>query len=331
MKWRTPIESVTYPFNLDLDSRILFLGSCFTENIGNKMNQLKFDCHINPVGISFNPISLENQMNYALGKTELNESQVVSNQEKFVHFDFHGSMGHHTPEKCLEQIKHGLSLLQTAIISSNAIFISLGSAIVYTLKPNGLVVANCHKFPTDNFDKRQLEIHEIHASLTGISSLVQSLNPDCHIIFTVSPVRHARHGLVANSQSKASLISAVHMLLSSEKNVHYFPSFEILVDDLRDYRFFADDLVHPSQQAIEYIWSYLKTHLLTEEAFEDLKSLQSLTSSINHKLMTTDPKINETYLTDLLTKINHHKYASRFEGEKSNIEDQLKSIQRSNT
>lgn len=326
MKWRTSIEALSYPFSLNLKDKISFLGSCFAEHIGNKMRDHKFDCVINPVGITYNPASLEAQIDYALGNTELKQSDLLYNDEQFVHLDFHGNMGHHQTETCYQQIDQGLHILQEALITSSVIFISLGSAIAYTFNSNQKIVANCHKLPSQMFVKNTLNVLDILTSLGSIISLIKKLNPHCQIMFTVSPVRHSRHGLIANSRSKANLISAVHTIADSSDNVYYFPSYEIMVDELRDYRFYADDLVHPSSAAVEYIWSVFKDQLLTTEAKQDVASIASIVSLYNHKIMASDPDIKKSYLQNLLSKINTHKFSKSFAAEKKDIEDQLKTL-----
>lgn len=317
------MESVSYPFNINMDTEILMLGSCFAQHIGQRLHYLKIRTNVNPSGISYNPVSLARIMKSALSQTAITASTLVHNGDKYVHFDFHGTMGHHDQNMCCEQLNTGLTNLKHAITASDLIFITLGSAIVYELIETKTVVSNCHKFPQQQFSKRQLEATEVVESLTDIVQLILDHNPKSIIIFTISPIRHARHGLIENTRSKATLIASAHSVIETHDRVFYFPSYELLIDDLRDYRFYKKDLVHPTESAVDYIWDYLQDSLLDSNTINQLKSIQSLMNSYHHRSMTTDVEKQILSLQSLKQKMSDHQLSDRFSQEIEDLEGRL--------
>lgn len=295
-----------------MNTSILLLGSCFAENIGQKMLNHKMKASINPTGISYNPISLANHTRRALHNNQVTVDELVNNGNQHVHFDFHGKLGHHEEAICAGIINSKLDKLNDSLSQSDLIFISLGSAIVFELIENNKVVSNCHKFPQQLFNKRLLDHNEVVNSLEDIVQLILQQNEQARIVFTVSPVRHTRHGLVENNRSKATLVSAVHSLCERINNVHYFPSYEILVDDLRDYRFYKKDLVHPSESAVDYIWNFFLDSLMDKTSIQDLKSIQSIMDTFHHRSMTSHVQKQKTDLETLKKKISSNPYSDRF-------------------
>lgn len=328
MKWRTIIEPIDHPLEISLDSRLLLLGSCFAENIGHKMRDFKFITDINPTGISYNPVSLAENVRRACQQDFVSEKDLLYNGEKYIHFDFHGSLGHFDLSSCEQMINEAVEQLHHSLQKADFIFMSLGSAVVFEHIQNQTVVSNCHKLPKEGFNKRQLDISEITESLHKLIKNIYQLNPEVNMILTVSPVRHARHGLIENNKSKATLIAAVHDLVDKNDQLYYFPSYEIVMDDLRDYRFYARDLVHPSEEAIEYIWSYLIDQYMTAETQQDIKSIKSLMDTYKHKLMNTSPEIKKEFLAALKDKMMNHKYGERFINEISDIDNKIETITR---
>lgn len=323
MKWRTRIESVSYPFNINMDTEVLMLGSCFAQHIGQKLNYLKIRTAINPSGISYNPISLTRLVQYALSQTVIPVSKLVHNGDKYVHFDFHGTMGHHDQTMCHDKLNAGLFTLRDSLMTSDLIFITLGSAIIYELITDNSIVSNCHKFPQQQFSKRQLTAEEVIRSLTDMVQLILSHNPSTNIIFTASPIRHVRHGLIENNRSKATLIASSHSIIDTNDRLFYFPSYELLMDDLRDYRFYKKDLVHPTDSAVDYIWDYLQESFIADSTVDQLKSIQSLMDTYHHRSMTTHIEKQIKNLQSLKQKMSSHQLSDRFKGEIADIEKRL--------
>lgn len=326
MKWRTQVESVSYPFNINIDTEILMLGSCFAEQIGQKLNYLKIRTSINPSGISYNPVSLARLVKSAVSNATIPLSTLVNNGDKYVHFDFHGTMGHHDQKTCHDKLNTGLVTLKDTLTASDLVFITLGSAIVYELVENKSIVSNCHKFPQQQFSKRQLTTEEVNSSLTDIVQLILTHNPSTNIIFTISPIRHVRHGLIENNRSKATLTASTHSIVDTHDRVFYFPSYELLVDDLRDYRFYKSDLVHPTDSAVVYIWDYLQESFMNKSTINQLNSIQSLIDTYHHRSITTHTEKQIKELQSLKQKMFDHQLSDRFKGEIAGIEKRLATL-----
>jgi len=262
--------------------KLFLIGSCFTEQIGHKFSNHKFQTIENPNGILFNPISIVNAIARYI------QNKPYTQAELFQQNDIWGSWDHHTrfssidPNVCLEKINEAQKSAHQFLKDANWIFITLGSSFLYELE-NNRAVANCHKVPTDKFTKRLLSATEIESALQQMLVELQAFNPGINIIFTISPVRHLRDGFVENNRSKANLIAAVHALVDAHSMVHYFPAYELIIDDLRDYRFFAEDMVHPNYQATQYVWEKLIAACITEDAHSIMKEIGLIQSAKSHK------------------------------------------------
>ncbi|MFM9944591.1 MAG: GSCFA domain-containing protein [Bacteroidia bacterium] len=282
-----PIE----PFKIITEkSEILMFGSCFTEHIGNKLLSTGFKTTINPFGILFNPISLANAIKRISQKEIYNNAELLKNHEdRFVSFDHHGRFSGNDADKVIEEINDSLIEANKSLKSSNCIFITLGSAWVYRHIIQNRVVANCHKIPNSEFKKKLLDIDTIVNSLTNVINEIREINADIKIIFTISPVKHLRDGVVENQQSKATLILAMADILKNKKReVYYFPAYEIVTDELRDYRFFETDHAHPNQMAIDYVWERFVETCFTPKAIEKSAEAENLIKALNHKPLYND-------------------------------------------
>ena len=254
MKLQTQISITPQNNQIDYEGKLLLLGSCFSENIGNKLNYYKFPNCINPFGIIFNPVSLENLINRALTDTLFTETDVFEKEGIYHSLQVHSLVSSAHKEDYLRYLNTQLGLLKEYLSTASHLIITLGTSWVYRLIETRTIVANCHKIPQQEFSKELLSQAEVTASIQRTMAAVHKMNPMCQLIFTVSPVRHIKDGLSENSVSKAHLRSAIHTLVTSNTNVHYFPAFEIMMDELRDYRFYSSDMLHPNETAIEIIW-----------------------------------------------------------------------------
>lgn len=246
MKWRTEIEIPKSRWQIESDDRILLVGSCFTDSIGQKMQAHGLRATTNPTGVLYNPLSIVQSLNGDM-RVELVE-----------HDGLYHSMSHHSSfsgtdsEQVLRRCLQSQAELHQALAEADVVFVTFGTAYVYFR--DGQVVANCHKLPESEFVRRRLSVQEI---LTAWRPLIRTM-PDKHWVFTVSPIRHQRDGMHQNQLSKATLLLAIEQLQQAfPEQVTYFPAYEIVLDELRDYRFYADDLVHPSAAAVDYIWQRL--------------------------------------------------------------------------
>lgn len=269
-------------------NRLLLVGSCFTEQIGHKLMQHKFPVLENPNGILFNPVSISNAVKSYAGEKE------YTSDDLFLHNELWGSWHHHTrfsninKEKALDAINTSQQKAAAFIKSADWILVTLGSAFVYeqtALQDGGhyeQVVANCHKVPADKFNRRLLDTAEIKEVLSEMMNEVKRVNPAARFIFTISPVRHLREGFIENNRSKAALIQSVHALVNDE-DVFYFPAYELVIDDLRDYRFYAEDMVHPNYAATNYVWEKFIATVIDEASRQLMKEIAVVVSAKNHK------------------------------------------------
>lgn len=262
--------------------KLMLIGSCFTEQIGAKLSTHKFRVMDNPHGILFNPVSIERAIGRYVRNKLYSESDLFYQNECWNCWDHHSRFSHPDKITCLGMINDALNAAHDFLKQTDWLLITLGSAFVYELE-NKQVVANCHKVPTDKFNKRLLSPGEIHGSIKMMQEELKKFNPDLRIIFTISPVRHLRDGFVENNRSKAALIQAVHQLVDGEADTFYFPAYELVIDDLRDYRFFAEDMVHPNYAATNYVWEKFVETCIDEPSRSLMKEIATIVSARNHK------------------------------------------------
>ena len=288
MKFKLTLEAKPSKHLIEYEDKLMLIGSCFTENIGAKFKTHLFNVFENPYGILFNPISVSTALN------EIVESKVYTVEDLFQHNELWHSWNHHSrfsavqKEDALEKINASISAAHLFLKSANRLVITLGSAWLYHLTNNaplgkGQVVANNHKAPSDWFYKSLMGPADLMATLKNLVNRLQAFNPNLHIIFTISPVRHLREGLVENNRSKAVLIHAVHELISQSDKLDYFPAYEYVIDDLRDYRFYAEDLVHPNFAASGYVWDKLIETYMDTDTQSLMKQVAEIQLAYNHK------------------------------------------------
>ncbi|MGB2528061.1 GSCFA domain-containing protein [Flagellimonas sp. SN16] len=308
MKLQTivPLQKAEYP--IDYSSKILLLGSCFVENMGSRLEYFKFQQLQNPFGILFHPLALENLMERALGDKTYQEDEVFEQNGIWHCFDAHSDLNAHSREALLNHLNQRLQETETGLKNTTHMIITLGTAWVYKNIASRKVVANCHKVPQKEFVKRLLTPEEIQSSLARLVDLVQQVNPKANHIFTVSPVRHLKDGFVENQQSKSHLITALHSVLSSRaqsRDVSYFPAYEIMMDELRDYRFYGKDLVHPNELAVEYIWEKFKDTWISPDCYSVMDEVDSVQKGLQHRPFNPDSEAHQTFRKSLRTKITY--------------------------
>jgi hypothetical protein len=261
----------------------LFLaGSCFTEQIGVKLAAHKFRTIENPNGILFNPVSISNALLSYIEQKQYRQEDLFFQNEQWGSWDHHTRFSALSPEDCLNNINTAINNAHHFLKTTNWLLLTLGSSFVYELDTKK-VVANCHKVPTDKFTKRLLKTEEIVTTLDSLIYRLKQFNPDIKIIFTISPVRHLRDGFVENNRSKANLINAVHHMVDKFDNLFYFPAYELVIDDLRDYRFFAEDMVHPNYAATNYVWEKFVDTCIDTDSKQLMKELFTIQAAFTHK------------------------------------------------
>ena len=306
MKLQTPVPIFESSLPIDYESRVLLLGSCFADNIGDKFQYYQFQSLSNPFGILFHPVAIENLLDRAISKKEYAENEVIHHQERWHCFDAHSSLSQNTKDALITQLNLSLKQTKDFLESTSHVIITLGTAWVYQHKELDYPVANCHKIPQAEFDKKLLDVGTIVNSLNRIVKCVHSISSNAHCIFTVSPVRHLKDGFIENQRSKAHLTTAVHQVLS-ENDVSYFPSYEIMIDELRDYRFYARDMVHPNEVAIDIIWEAFKFSWISKEAQSVMDEVETVQKGLAHQPFNPDSEANKKFQKSVGAKISYLK------------------------
>ncbi|MFY8065422.1 MAG: GSCFA domain-containing protein [Flavobacterium sp.] len=297
-----PISKSSNPIHYD--SRIISFGSCFAQNIGEKFSYFKFQNTVNPFGIIFNPVSIENLISRAVNNQEFTENDIFFHNDLWHCFEVHSELSHSDKTIFLDRLNQILSDFHFQIFKSTHFQITYGTSWVYRNKSSNSIVANCHKVPQSQFEKEILSVATIEKSIQNTIDLIQKVNPNCYFIFTVSPVRHIKDGFIENQRSKAHLITAIQQILNPKSSfLNYFPSYEIMMDELRDYRFYAEDMLHPSQTAIDYIWKRFSENYISEENFATMEEVCSIQKGLAHRPFNPDSDSHQKFLTSLNEKI----------------------------
>ena len=300
---KVPIPDSANP--IGYDSKIVSLGSCFAENIGEKFQYYHFENTINPFGIIFNPVSLERNIRRILQHEPFTEKDTFFHNELWHCFDVHSQASHPDKEHFLEHLNATLKRANRQITEATHIFITLGTAWVYRDIASGEIVANCHKVPQKQFTKELLPIEAIQKSLQLIANLILEANSKAVIVFTVSPVRHIKDGFTENQRSKSHLFAALHAVLgSSGQRLGYFPSYEIMMDELRDYRFYTEDMLHPNTVAIDYIWKRFTETTVSPAALPVMETVDAIQKGLAHRPFNPDSESHQKFLQHLNQKIN---------------------------
>ena len=307
MKLQTEIPLQPEENQIDYSSKILLLGSCFSENIGAKFDYFKFQNLQNPFGVIFNPVSIEKLVVRAIENTIFSEEDIFQHNGIWKCFETHSELAALEKEGFLQNLNYALQNLREALYSSSHIIFTFGTSWVYRSIGANEIVANCHKLPQKNFTKELLSIEEISNSIQNIYNTISEINPKATIINTVSPVRHIKDGFVENSLSKAHLISAIHQLVSlrAQSRSHYFPSFEIMMDELRDYRFYAEDMLHPNKTAVEIIWQKFSKVWISPKTTSMQKEIAAIQSGLLHRPFNPQSQEHREFLENLQKKITN--------------------------
>jgi lysophospholipase L1-like esterase len=290
---------------IDYKSKVLLIGSCFSENIGNKFNYFKFQHLQNPLGILFHPLAIERLIANAIGEKEYKKDDIFNYNEQWHCFEAHSKLSNTSEVELLQNLNTETSKTHAFLKEASHIIITLGTAWAYRFIESDSYVANCHKVKQKKFLKELLSVDEIKESLDRVLTLVGSINPKAQFIFTVSPVRHIKDGFVQNTQSKAHLITAIHHLLSlrtASRNLAYFPAFEIMIDELRDYRYYSEDMLHPNKTGINYIWHKFKLVWITEETKKTMDGIELIQKGMAHKPFNENSEAHQNFISKLKEK-----------------------------
>lgn len=295
MQFHLALDPKPFPEKIAHQHNLFLIGSCFTEQIGSKLRSYKFDVTENPNGILFNPISIAHALAGYLKPKQYTTADLFERDGLWGSWDHHTQFSQSNPDVSLQLINQSQQMAHVSLQNANWLLITLGSAFGYERTGAG-VVANCHKVPADQFHKRLFERNEIVSVLKEQLTELRRFNPGIRIIFTISPVRHLRDGFVENNRSKAQLITAVHTLCEEIAGCYYFPAYELVIDDLRDYRFYAEDLVHPNYAATNYVWEKFRKAALSAETELILEELHTLLLAYNHKPFNPDSEQHRLFM-----------------------------------
>ncbi len=310
MKLLTPVPLQRAKNHIDYNSQLVVLGSCFAEHIGDKLNYFKFQTSVNPFGILFHPIAIETLILKATQNEIYAENDVFFFNELWHCFDVHSDLSTISKEKLLQKLNNRLLDTHENIKKATHVCITLGTAWVYRNVKTNRIVSNCHKLPQTEFSKEVLKVDQIVQSLTSILDAIQIINPSVQFIFTISPVRHLKDGFVENQRSKAHLIAAVQEISHASRFVpfvSYFESYEIMMDELRDYRFYGTDMVHPTAFAVDYIWEKFRSTWISENCYPVMEQITSIHRDLNHRAFNPQSRQHQDFLKTIGQKISYLK------------------------
>ena len=284
MKFRTEVNIAESDKKIDVEDKIFSIGSCFASEMSELFQQGQLQTVNNPFGTLFNPFSINNSIKRLHDSEFYHEEELITFNEEFISLDHHSSFDtrfiHQTLEKINKKIVEGNQFLQ----DSNWVIITYGTSFIYEFEPKKKLVANCHKIPQKFFEKRLLTHQELTDSVYDtILNLKDICRDDLQILFTVSPVRHTKDGMIENQLSKSKLITTIHEVISEIENCHYLPVYEILMDDLRDYRFYKEDMIHPNSQAVNYIFEKFGNAYFSEETKDFIKENFKINKALEHR------------------------------------------------
>ena len=318
--FRTIVRTTPSEQKIGLKNGIFTIGSCFADAIGSRLVASKFSVMVNPFGTSYNPLSIHKSLFYAL-KNELPlEHTYLQRDDIHLNYDFHSDFSSLEKSALKESISNAVGSSHHFLKSADRILITYGTAWVYARQQSGELVNNCHKIPAGNFTKDLLSEKEIAESFGSLYQEMKKFNPAIKFILTLSPVRHIKDTLELNSVSKAILRSACHTIASGHSDVEYFPAFEMMMDDLRDYRFYKSDMLHPTEEAEDYIWNNFMNTYFEQSTIDFVKEWKSVQTSLNHKPFHPRSQSHQKFLRHTLTRLLELK-------SKINVDDEIAAVQ----
>ena len=303
MIFKTEIQIPSFDFKISHQDKIMMMGSCFAENIAEKMQSTGFYIYTNPFGILYNPASISRNIQTIVYSQKYAVSHLFEYQGLYHSFDHHGKFSGSSPANCVDKINKEVEDAKNYLKTASVLVITFGTAFVYTLKSTGAIVANCHKLPEKTFNRKRLSVSEIVEDWKVLIHLLQQYNPELKIVFTVSPIRHWKDGAHENQLSKSTLLLAINELITQYAHCYYFPSYEIMMDELRDYRFYADDMLHPSDLAIEYIWEKFSHAFFEKKTLELINEWMKIKQALEHKPFNRDSEQYKSFLAQTQLKL----------------------------
>lgn len=304
MDFRTKVALPTGECELSHSGPLMLWGSCFAENIGKRLTDSKFACDVNPFGVLYNPLSISKAIRILLEEKEYTPSKLQYAGDKWISLMHHSAFSSASQAECLSSINSRFIAGAENLRQAQWIIFTWGSAWVYEWRETGEIVGNCHKLPDRCFNRRSLKVEEIIEDYRSLFAEIRRVNANFQVLFTVSPIRHAKDGFHGNQISKSILLMAADQLCSEFPFCHYFPSYEIMMDELRDYRFYADDMLHPSAVAVDYIWECFSRCYFTEETMSLIKEWSGIRKGLEHRPSDPDAEAYRRFISQILLKID---------------------------
>jgi transcription termination factor NusB len=323
MHFRTILSQKPQPNQISLKDALITVGSCFSDAIGKRLTQNKFNTLVNPFGTIYNPVSIHQLLNMAANEESLPAYSFIEREQIYANYLFHSQFNELSHKALEENLNAILQQVKQQLQLPGFLLITYGTAWVYTEKKSGRVVANCHKMPAELFEKRLLSVQEIKEDFERLKQILQKINNKLTIILTISPVRHLKDTLELNSVSKSVLRLACHEIVQEHSQVVYFPAYEIMMDDLRDYRFYKDDLIHPTAFAEDYIWEKFEQTYFDADTIAFIKKWKEIKSALAHKPFQPSSTAHQQFLKSLYTKVSELKNMVNVEEELSFIKSQI--------
>ncbi|SHN30380.1 GSCFA family protein [Cyclobacterium lianum] len=325
--FRTEFSIDPSPHPIRHSDRLITMGSCFSEVIGEKLTQSKFPVLVNPFGIIYNPISIFELLSLSLRLQKPETNLYLSRHGRNYHFQFHSRIHARSREDLEDLIQRRLQEVYQMFSKCSQLMITLGTAFVFRHLSTGRIVANCHKQPSKQFQKERLSLDQILAAFDNCYRPLKKCNPDIRIVLTVSPVRHVKDGIPQNQVSKSLLRLFCDEVVKRYEDIYYFPAYELQMDDLRDYRFYKDDLIHPNATAENYIWEKFRATFFEQHTLDILSDLDQVRKNLNHRPFDPLSEAHFHFLNHLLQKIDQMPSELNFSEERNGILAQLQQIE----
>ena len=283
-KFQTVVKIPRFEWKTGYAQKNIFMGSCFTENVGKQMADLNYNVDINPFGILYNPVSVANGLEFLLNQKQFETCDLIQHDGLWHSFFHHSRFSSPNKKQTLETINEQITTSSQYLKKADFLFITFGTAWVYRYKETGKTVSNCHKIPANKFERIRLTVDEIVSLYKILLDKIRKTNPVLKVVFTISPIRHWKDGAIENQRSKATLALAVDEIVKlNTKQSAYFPSYEIMMDELRDYRFYAEDMIHISDVAVNHIWERFETALISNESQTISREIKKIKTAVNHR------------------------------------------------
>lgn len=330
MEFRTQLK-LPKSFPIRHNHKILLMGSCFSDSIGQRLQKSGFNTLVNPFGVLYNPLSISRNLKKVISQENYSFDEIRQNRTSYFHFDHHSSFSSESAEQVLKNIRENLDQTREFVKNLDILILTPGSSYVYEWVETGEAVANCHKLPENHFSRRVLSVSEIVNDFIELYGLLKALRPALKIILTVSPVRHWKYGAHGNQLSKARLQLAIEEICEQCSEVYYFPSYEIQLDELRDYRFYAEDMLHPSAQAADYIFESFGQVYFEEKTQQIARQAQNIHQAVSHQVFYKGSKSHLDFINQQLKKLEELKKSCeeiQLENAENYFREQLEEIRK---